>query len=102
MSGGSYDYAYARIEEISRQVRDGAHRGGKGARALRLAFADLLDRCAVAAHDIEWVDSGDRAPDAEIDAIRACLAPGAELETAIELAKNALEQLGTAIRSATD
>ncbi len=77
MSGGSYDYAFGRIDDLAAEVQRQAidrelipeHR------ALRLAFADLLKRCAKAAHAIEWVDSCDYGPGDEVAAIRAALAP---------------------------
>lgn len=70
MSGGSYDYAYTRIEQLAWDIRRGAPDN-----PLRLAFADLLERCAKAAHDIEWVDSCDYGREDDIPAIKAALAP---------------------------
>ena len=67
--GGSYGYRFMLIElienlafEIRKQTRD----------PKRLAFADLLDLCAKAAHDIHWADSGGVRGD-EIPAIEAAL-----------------------------
>lgn len=64
MSGGAYDYAYTRIEDLARQIR--------GTTPLRRAFKTHLQLVAKAAHAIEWADSGDSdEPDAE-SAIREC------------------------------
>lgn len=74
MSGGSYDYAYAHLEELASNIRIRT-RDPK-----RLAFAELLELCAEAARDIEWVDSGDYGPgdeEAALDAVFAFSAPTA-------------------------
>lgn len=77
MSGGSYDYAYHRIEELAdailEHMRDPDCEHSSEARALRAQFADHLRLVAAAAHAIEWVDSGDYSPDDEIPAIEAAL-----------------------------
>lgn len=57
---------------------------------LRKAFRKHLDKVINALHDIEWVDSCDYSDGDEDDAIRACLSPGAPLESAIEDAKAAM------------
>ena len=66
MSGGSYDYAYSKIEDLSMCIRenDNPH---------RVAFKKLLRLCAEAARAIEWVDSGDYAPGDEDKPIDAAL-----------------------------
>ena len=66
MSGGSYDYIYSRIEQFAGELRVDTLE--------RRLFRDLLYRVAKAAHDIEWVDSGDCSPGDEDKAIIACLA----------------------------
>lgn len=74
MSGGSYDYAYHRVEALADEIND------RTADPKRLAFAGLLYECAKAARDIEWVDSGDKAPGDEHEAIEAALnVSGADL-----------------------
>lgn len=71
MSGGSYDYAYMRIDDLAADV-DERNREVKS--DLRAKFARLLRLCAVAAKDIEWADSGDTARGSEDAAISAALA----------------------------
>ena len=76
MSGGSYNYAYHTIDELSASVRENASEleGGEGpAYKLRLEFADLLEKVRDAAHDIEWVDSGDYGPGGELESLKAVL-----------------------------
>lgn len=69
MSGGSYDYAYARIEALADQITEAAEDS-----ELRLRFADHLRLVAKAARSIEWVDSGDYALGGEIEDIEKVLA----------------------------
>jgi len=69
MSGGSYQYAFYKIEELAAEIRPGS--------ALRKAFKAHLVRVAKACHDIEWVDSGDYSHGDEDAAIRACLGESA-------------------------
>lgn len=97
MSGGSYEYLYSRIEDAARQVN--ARGATKG--PLRAAFAAHLKLVAEAMRMVEWVDSCDSAPGDEDEAIRACLAPGAEveaarleLEAAMKQAEKVHERLG--------
>ena len=67
MNGGMLNYGYAHIEnlaeEIQRQSRGPLHR----------AFARHLLKVAKAAHDLEWVLSGDYSLGSEGEAIRACM-----------------------------
>ena len=72
MSGGSYDYLYEKVESMAGQL--------EGHKPLRRAFAAHLRMVARAMQDIEWVDSCDSSQGDEDESIRACLAPGAELE----------------------
>lgn len=65
MSGGSYGYAYGKIEDLANEIRPTS--------PLRKAFKTHLRKVAKACHDIEWVDSGDYGPGDEDEAIRACL-----------------------------
>lgn len=71
MSGGSYDYTFRKIEFLADDIEE-RNRGVKS--DLRAKFARLLRLCAVAAHDIEWADSGDTARGSEDAAISAALA----------------------------
>lgn len=88
MSGGSYDYLYSKIEDAANAVN--TRRNSMG--PLRAAFAKHLLLVAAAMRDVEWVDSCDSSPGTEDAAIRACLAPGAELEAAREALAEAMNQ----------
>ena len=59
----------------------------------RLAFKRHLAKVAKALYDIEWVDSGDKSPGAELESIRACLQPDAVLFTLVEQAKDVMAAL---------
>lgn len=85
MSGGSYNYAYARVEEMALEVRLRA-----GGDAKRLAFALHLDKVAKALQAIEWVDSNDWAPGDEDEPIRAVVTPTDEVRAALVEAHTAL------------
>lgn len=62
MSGGSYDYAFHKIEDMadSLRLRDDPR---------RIAFQKLLHLVGLACHDIEWVDSCDYGQDGDHEAI---------------------------------
>jgi hypothetical protein len=102
MSGGSYDYASRHFTDLARRVRAVANDEGIKRRALRRAFAKLLDRVAEAAHAIEWADSGDT--DFEADAVpvlQALLSPRWEIEAAVAHAREAQAELDEAILRST-
>lgn len=63
MSGGSYDYFYSDLEDFANSIDQ------YGMNPKRAAFRRLLLLCAKAAHDIEWVDSGDLGDGDESEAI---------------------------------
>ena len=65
MSGGSYEYAYERIESLADAIEPST--------PLRKVFKEHLRLVAKACHDIEWVDSGDWSDNAEEEAIIKCL-----------------------------
>ena len=95
MSGGHYDYAYERIDDLVCRI--------ERTTPLRKAFVRHLVKVAKAAHDIEWVDSNDNSPGHENAAIREVLGPTADaqvLAVAVEDAKAAMEQLKDAIAGA--
>lgn len=95
MSGGSYDYAYGRIDDLADAIRPTT--------ALRKAFKTHLRKVAEACKDIEWVDSGDCSPGAEDKAIRACLGkdgPALVLAEAVAEAVRAKVELDAAIDAA--
>lgn len=100
MSGGSYDYAYCKLEDLAAAIRERAD--GSNCRALRLAFAELLQKCAEAAHDIEWVDSGDRSKGDEIASLNAVVSPSLQLTAALEVASKAMNDLQSAIDRAKE
>jgi hypothetical protein len=64
MSGGSYDYIFAAIEDIDVLKWSSNPK--------RKRFQKLLKLVAKAMHDIEWVDSGDYTPGEENASIDAC------------------------------
>ncbi len=66
MSGGSYDYTYARIEDLAERVWDTGN-------PLRDAFKIHLRKVAVACKAIEWCDSGDTCEDDITKPIMDCL-----------------------------
>jgi hypothetical protein len=98
VSGGSYDYAYWKVDEFAGSMRcgeqpgcpDGTHAGAWDADCRRCKYSDQpgcadyvdtelrkkfrshLRRVSEAMRAIEWNDSGDGASN-EADLIRACL-----------------------------
>lgn len=94
MSGGSYDYAYSKVQDMAHALR------GQSTNPLRAAFAEHLHKVAKAMHAIEWVDSCDYGKGEDDEHIRACLAPGAELEQAIKVAEQAQRTLAEALQRA--
>jgi hypothetical protein len=63
MSGGSWNYAHTAVREAAERLQTEEDPNRK-------ALGRLLERCADALHDIEWVDSNDYAPGQEFPAIR--------------------------------
>lgn len=57
MSGGAYEYAYHRIDELAGDIA--AHTTGLLGRAQRKAFVEHLLRVAQVAKEVELADSGD-------------------------------------------
>lgn len=86
MSGGSYEYAYQKVEDMAAELE--AQRS-----PLRRAFAAHLKLIVKAMHDIEWVDSCDYKKGDERAAIVAALedCPGQnEMTVLVEDVKAAL------------
>ncbi len=54
MSGGSYDYAYCKLDEMAESVR-----ARDNHRVTRERVAALIRKLSKIMHDIEWIDSGD-------------------------------------------
>ncbi len=95
MSGGSYDYAYLKVDDMAHNLRQLA------TDPLRRAFHDHLLLVSQAMRAVEWVDSHDWGKGEEAGPVRAVLAPGAELAAAITMAKETLAMLEHAIAVAT-
>ncbi|HEX2879498.1 MAG TPA: hypothetical protein VHO25_08165 [Polyangiaceae bacterium] len=93
MSGGSYDYAYRKIEDLADEIGTN-HLPTK---AVREAFKAHLRKVAEAARAIEWVDSSDYARGDEVGPIREVIAPGSELVEARKQAEEALKVLQSAL-----
>ena len=94
MSGGSYDYAYQHIDDLADELRCMT--------PLRRAFKAHLRLVAQAAHQIEWVDSGDCSPGDDDAAIRAALgqdADGLSLQEIVSEAQKCLLELQEAIKN---
>ena len=94
MSGGSYDYAYLRVEELADEIE---LRAGDDPR--RVAFAHLLHKCADAAKAIEWVDSFDRAQGSEHEAIDAVVSRSDSLAAAKAGVLRAIEKAEAMVQS---
>lgn len=79
MSGGSYLYAYRRVEEFAEALERNERLDGcplsEPNDLVRLAFAGHLRKVAEAMRAIEWVDSSDCSPPHDRDAICAVLGP---------------------------
>lgn len=80
MSGGSWDYAYGRLNDVVDGLRNNTCiRGYKldlnaEQIASRQKLADLLEKVSAALHEIEWVDSGDTSYPKDVKAIDAVFA----------------------------
>jgi hypothetical protein len=81
MSGGRYDYAYEKINDLADAIRPDT--------ALRKAFKEHLRKVSDACQAIEWVDSGDSSWPHDDDAIRKALGDMAILLALNEAAKDA-------------
>lgn len=95
MSGGSLNYVYGKVDLAADTIEDSAET------PLHRAFAAHLRKVAKALHDLEWVWSSDYGPGDEIEAIRAVLGEGAEIEAATERAEKALAELKSALSANT-
>jgi len=89
MSGGAYDYFYNRIEEFADALDTST--------SLRREFRLLLLKVAKAAHDIEWVDSGDGGKGSEDEAILAVL--NTNEKTRAELRNELLDEVIAAVEA---
>lgn len=82
MSGGSWDYLYCKIEEAGYTLKASND-------PLRRAFGAHMILVAKAMHDIEWVDSCDKANGDERAAIEAALGQNANALELKEARKDA-------------
>lgn len=89
MSGGSWDYAYRRFEEVASRLL-------RSDKTERVALGKLVDKVAKALHDIEWVDSSDYSEGDEIKAINKALGKNhvaLKREVLVERAEKLIEEL---------
>lgn len=90
MSGGSLDYVYRTVEDISFREET----------PMRKAFALHLKKIAKALHDIEWVDSCDYSKGQEDAAILACISQESVLAVIVEDGKRVMSELQAALVAA--
>jgi|SRR5579872_6553677 len=86
MSGGSWDYLYDKVADAA--IRLAGERCPH-----RKAFGLHLRLVAEALHGIEWVDSCDKSPGDEIEAIMKCITHEQVLSSAIQEAEKILNTL---------
>jgi len=89
MSGGSWDYACHRFEEVSDRLL-------RSDKTERVALGRLIAKVAKAMHDIEWVDSCDFGEGDEIKTINNALGKdhvGLKKEVLIERVEKLIEEL---------
>ena len=90
MSGGRYEYAFTHVENMAEVLK-------RDLRPDRRAFGLHLENIAEAMHAIEWVDSGDYAPDGDIEVIKACLSEDMIMDVLYKNALKAKKDLTSAI-----
>jgi hypothetical protein len=89
MSGGSYSYAYQRLDDFADELREVGGCGDYAAPPfVRRAFAEHCRKVARAMHAIEWNDSGDGHRD-ELALIKAVLEPTAADVEALKYLRDA-------------
>lgn len=93
MSGGSYNYKYLHVLELSDEIESKAN-----GIPHRLALAKHMRIVAEACRAVEWRDSGDYGNDQELRAIALALGCGAIEAAALERIRNTLHQLAEAAR----
>ena len=93
MSGGELDYAFHHIDELANDIERRAKK------SLHKAFAEHLHKCAKAAHDLEWMWSGDTSPGDEEAAIQAVVTRTEHIKQAVKDARKALKDLEEIIAS---
>lgn len=96
MSGGSWDYFYGKLEDVSYRLKNETC-------SYRKALGKLLLKCSNALHDIEWVDSCDKSPGDEIEAIKKALGKNYKelvLSELIEKAESVKSEIDNLIKEA--
>lgn len=94
MSGGSWDY-------LCYKMQDAAHRlMRKEECTYRRAFGELMNKCADAMHDIEWVDSSDKSEGDDEVSIMKCITHSDVLKTLVEEAQETSKELNRLIELA--
>ena len=86
MSGGSWNY-------VCYKVADAANRLVEDKCPYRRAFGLHLGLVSEALHDIEWVDSADKSPGDEIEAILQVIKPKEVLIASLDDAKKTSKEL---------
>lgn len=88
MSGGSMDYLCFKVDDVASELATSKC-------PTRRAFAEHLKKVAHALHEIEWVDSADKASPDDIVAMRAALDNYAarEMEQIIADGRKVIDQL---------
>lgn len=94
MSGGSYEYLYYKMEDAAHTLMR------KDQVAYRIAFGNLMLRCAQAMHDVEWVDSCDKSPGDDEEAIMKCINFSDVLRVTVSEAENMKKELEKLITAA--
>lgn len=96
MSGGSWDYAYSKFDDVADQLVESKN-------PLRKALGLQIRLIAKAMHDIEWVDSCDYGQGDDRAAIEAALGKNANaivLSVVLDEAKRVRDMLALAITAA--
>lgn len=100
MSGGSYNYAFHKVEDLADEIREqGDIEGGAAPRELRKAFKSHLKLVAKALRAIEWNDSGD-GDNRETEYLKAVLGENAGLEQTVCDARELILKLHDYIQEA--
>lgn len=74
MSGSSWDYFYQKLDAVAlRLIESDPKQFSPEVLEARFMLGGLLRLAAGALHDIEWVDSNDKSPGDELEAISRVL-----------------------------
>lgn len=97
MSGGSYDYAFCKVEDMASSMCK-----AENCSSLRKAFAKHLRLVATAMKTIEWVDSGDCSEPVAEKEMRKVISSHREISTAIQDAESSIVALQCLIKKAKE